>query len=198
MLDVAHRLDAAGQHDVRRAGLHHHGRRDHCLQAAAAAAVDLQTGHADRKPGVQRGPSADARRLGVGVGLGEHDVFDGFGVDAAALYDRLDDSRGQILGTQRPKCATECTHGGPHRRDDRRSPHASPRQRPADGSRRLVRWSCRSQMIVSSSNASRYRTRPVRRSSSRSRGAFPSVSKVDRYLGELAADSGSDARHVHL
>ena len=35
VLDVAHALDAAGDHHVGRAGLHHHRRVDHRLQAAS-------------------------------------------------------------------------------------------------------------------------------------------------------------------
>jgi hypothetical protein len=41
VLDVAQRLHPAREHDVRCAGLHRHGRRDHGLQPATAAAIDL-------------------------------------------------------------------------------------------------------------------------------------------------------------
>jgi len=41
VLDVAHRLHTAREHDVGSTGLHRHGRGDHGLQAAAAATVDL-------------------------------------------------------------------------------------------------------------------------------------------------------------
>ena len=67
VLDVAHALDAAGEHDVGGAGLHHHRRVDDGLQAAAAAAVELHAGHVDRQAGLQRDPAADAGRLAVGV-----------------------------------------------------------------------------------------------------------------------------------
>jgi hypothetical protein len=64
---------------------------------SAAAPVDLQAGYAGRKPGVQRRPPADTRRFGIRIGLREHDVFDEFGVDAAALDHRLDRPGGQVL-----------------------------------------------------------------------------------------------------
>jgi hypothetical protein len=39
VLDIAHALDATGDHDIGSARLHHHRRVDHRLQAAAASAI---------------------------------------------------------------------------------------------------------------------------------------------------------------
>src|SRR6185437_708677 len=47
VFDVAHALDAAGDDHVGRAGLNHHRRVDHRLQAGAAAAVELVAGRLD-------------------------------------------------------------------------------------------------------------------------------------------------------
>ena len=81
MLDVAHALDAARQHDVGGAGLDHHGSGDDGLQAAAAAPVDLEPRHAHGQACLEGGPPADARRLAARVGLGEGHVVDELGVD---------------------------------------------------------------------------------------------------------------------
>jgi len=104
---------------------------------------------------MQRGPTSNARRLGIGVGLREDDVLDASRIDSAALDHRLDNPRSEILGAQRTQTAAERADGSAKRADYRGSLQASPRQRPADGSISAVKRSSGSQMIVSSSSASR-------------------------------------------
>ena len=50
----------------------------------SASAVDLQAWYLDGQIRVQRHPAPDARRLRIGVGLGEYDVLDAAGIHAAA------------------------------------------------------------------------------------------------------------------
>ena len=141
VLDVAHGLDAAGDDDVGRAGLHHHRRRDDRLQAAAAAAVELQARHLDRAGPRAAPPSgrctaprswrrtARRRRLRCAPGrcrCAARVAFD----DRGARGPR----RARRAGCRRrcrPRCAPGATIAA---RLIRR-----PRQRSADGSSRSVR-----------------------------------------------------------
>ena len=123
VLDVAHRLDAARHDHVGRAGLHHHRRRGHRLQASAAAPVELHSGHGDRQVRVQRGPAADARGLGVGVGLRQRHVVDPGWVHPRSFDHGPDHDRGQILGRHRAQRATEPSDRGPQRVHDRGPGH---------------------------------------------------------------------------
>src|SRR5271165_5471346 len=76
ILNVRHALDAAREHNIARAGLHHHRGGHERLETAAAAPVRLKAGYLDRKSCVERDPSADARRLGIRIRLRKDDIFD--------------------------------------------------------------------------------------------------------------------------
>ena len=124
VLDVAHALDAAGEDHVGGAGLHHHGRVEHRLQPAAAAAVELVAGNFDRQVRLQHRIAPDAGRLAVGVGLGDDDIVELHGVQAGALDQRLDHRRDHFLdrnGAQGPSIYTDC---GAKRGHDGCSSHA--------------------------------------------------------------------------
>ena len=76
MLDVRHRLRAAGHDEASGAGGDLRGAVQDSLQARAAAAVDLQARHARAQAGVERGYPTDRRRLAVGVAVAEDHVVD--------------------------------------------------------------------------------------------------------------------------
>ena len=76
VLDVGHRFRTAGDHDAGRAGGDLPRGVQHRLQARAAAAVDLQTGHPGAEAGVQRRDPTDGGRFAVGVAVAEDDVVD--------------------------------------------------------------------------------------------------------------------------
>ena len=61
VLDVRHRLGAAGDDHTSRAGGHLPGGIEHRLQARAAPAVDLQAGHPGAQTRVECGHPADRR-----------------------------------------------------------------------------------------------------------------------------------------
>ena len=124
VLDVAHRLDAAGDDDIGRAGLHRHGRRDDRLQAAAATAVDLQTGHLTGSPRAER-PTArctaprswhrTARRPRPRCAPGSTPLR--CTIASTTL-------RREVFGPQRAQAAAEAADGSTDRGDDRGASHA--------------------------------------------------------------------------
>ena len=98
VLGLAHALGAAGDDQVRGAGLHAHGGVEDGLEPGAAPTVQLMSRNGDGKPGVERGNAADGRRLAVGIALAEDDVVDVAAFDAGAIDQFLQDGRGQIHG----------------------------------------------------------------------------------------------------
>jgi hypothetical protein len=76
VLDVRHRLRAAGHDEPSGAGGDLRGGVQDSLQARAAAAVDLQAGHPRAQTGVESGHATDRRRLAVGVAVAEDHVVD--------------------------------------------------------------------------------------------------------------------------
>ncbi|MNZ83222.1 hypothetical protein D3C78_1019440 [compost metagenome] len=91
VLDVAHALHTAGDHHVGGSSLHHHRCAEHRLQAAAATAIQLHAGNLHGKAGLQAYPASYAGRFTAGIGLGEDDVVDSGGVQAALGQYRIDD-----------------------------------------------------------------------------------------------------------
>ena len=123
VLDVAHALDAARDHDVGRTGLDHHGSGDDGLQSAAAAAIQLHTRHLDRQARLQRRPAAHARCFAVDVRLREHDIIDARGIHRGALQHFLDHRRTQMLDCDGLQASAERTDGSADRGDDGCSSH---------------------------------------------------------------------------
>ena len=122
-LDLAHRLGAAGDDDVRGAGLNLHRRGDDGGQARPAAAIDLVARHLDRQAGVERGDPADRRGLPVRVALAEDHVVDLGWIDAAALDDRADDGRSEPGGRNVAEDAAEAPDRRPQGLADHRLSH---------------------------------------------------------------------------
>ena len=126
VLGVAHALDAAGDHHIGHAGLHHHRRIDHGLQAGPAAAVELVAGDLDRQTGRQRRIACDAGRLAVGVALGEDHVVDLLRIDPCALDQRLEHHRAELTGGHIGQGAEIFPDGGADGRDDGGAFHGVP------------------------------------------------------------------------
>ncbi len=118
MLGLAHRLRAAGQHDLGHPAADLAGGQQHGLQPGAAAPVDLHAGHGDRQPGVEGRDPADAGGLAVGVALPEDDVVDDLGVDAGAGHQLADDGRAELGGRDVLERAAVAADRGPQRLAD--------------------------------------------------------------------------------
>jgi hypothetical protein len=139
-LGVAHALDAAGEHDIGDAGLHFHRRQADRLQAGAAAAVKLESGHLDGQASMQHGQAAHRGGFAVGVAVAEDRVADHGRIDTGALEQRLDDGGCQRLGIDILEGAAEPTDRGSERATDNRITH---RKSPFD--RRISRRVCQRQ-----------------------------------------------------
>ena len=111
VLGLAHAVDAAGNDQISHAGLHPHGGVDHRLQAGAAAAINLQAGHAHAQLGVEGGNAADGRRLAVGVALAEDNVVNITALDAGATHQLADHCLGQAGGRDVLEHAAVAAHG---------------------------------------------------------------------------------------
>jgi hypothetical protein len=112
MLDAAHALNPAGQHNVGGTGLHSHSRSNDRLQAAPTAPIDLNAGDVFGQPGVQGYPAADARHFGVRIRLREAHVVYMFGVDARVLHDGFDDRGGKVFDWHGAQRLTVSADGG--------------------------------------------------------------------------------------
>ena len=123
VLDLAHALRTAGDHEVRHAALHLHRAVHHRLQPRAAPTVQLEAGRLDRQPGVERRDAADGRRLAVRVALTEQHVVDVVGAEPRALHECLDDRRGQCRRRQAAEHPSGAPDGRPDRLADDSCPH---------------------------------------------------------------------------
>ncbi len=122
-LHLAHALRAAGQHKVGGAGLHLHARLDHRLETRAAAAVDLDPGHLDWEPRVERRDAPERRRIAVGVALAEQHVVDLLDGKLRPLDDRRDHGGGQPCRRDVAEHAAEAPHRGAQGLADDRISH---------------------------------------------------------------------------
>src|SRR5690606_20219569 len=113
-----HRLRTAGDDDLGAAGGDRAHAVDDGLQAGAAAAIDLATGHRDGHAGVQRDDAADRGCLHVRVALAEDDVVDDVGIEAGALQQGGDDLAAELLRRDVLELAAEGAHGGAQRLAD--------------------------------------------------------------------------------
>ena len=95
---VRHGLGAPRQHDFGDPGLDLHGGVDHGLEARSATAVDLQSGHGDRQPGIEGGDPPDRRGVHRRVAVAEQDVVDAVGWETRPLEQRGDQRAGQRVG----------------------------------------------------------------------------------------------------
>src|SRR4029078_10802342 len=85
----------------------------HRLQAGAAAAVDLEAGHAGAEPGVEGGDPPDRGGLAVGVALTEHHVVDVTLAQPGPAYQLGEGDGGEVDGAEGGQGAAEAAHGGP-------------------------------------------------------------------------------------
>ncbi len=119
-----HLLDAAGDDQIRLAGLHQARRVGEGLHARAAQPVDRHAGHRDRQAGEQEAHARDVAVVLAGlVGAAGDDVVDALGRDAGALEQRGDDVAEQIVGAHRARARrrggrTACAHRRSGKRAD--------------------------------------------------------------------------------
>ncbi len=107
VLDVGHRLRAAGHDEVRGAGGDRARGVQDRLKARPAAAVDLETGDAGAEAGVEGRDAADRGVLAARVAVTEDDVVDVALLEAGALDQLAQDRRGEVGRGQRRQGAEE-------------------------------------------------------------------------------------------
>ncbi len=115
VLDLAHALRTAGQHDLGHPAADLPGGDQDGLQPGAAAPVDLHAGHRDRQAGVERRHPSQAGGLAVGVALAEDDVVHLLRRDAGAGEQLADHGRAE----RRRRHVLERTAVPPDGRPDR-------------------------------------------------------------------------------
>ena len=112
VLDVGHRLGAAGDDQGAAAAGDLRGGVEHRLQAGAAAAVELEAGHAGAETRVEGGDAADGRVLAAGVAVAEDHVVDVALLQARPTHELGQGGRRQVDGGQGGERAPEATHRG--------------------------------------------------------------------------------------
>jgi hypothetical protein len=122
-LGLAHALRAAGDDQIRYAGLHLHRSQQYRLQARTAPAIQLQAGYTDPQPGVQGGHPADRRCLATGIALAEDHVVHRVRRQPGPPHQPVDDRRRQAHGRDTGQGPAVPADRGPQRLADHRITH---------------------------------------------------------------------------
>ena len=112
VLDVRHRLRAAGYDEASGSGGDLRRGVQHRLQARAAAAVDLQARHPRAQTGVECGHAADRRCFAVGVAVAEDHVVDVALSEPGPADEFLQRHGCQLGGRERGERAAHAAHRG--------------------------------------------------------------------------------------
>ena len=123
---AAHRLHAAGQHQVGLAQADRARGLVDRLQPRRAQAVHRHARDLDRQAGQQRAHASDVAVVLAGlVGVAEADLVDVAGSIPLRSTAARDHPRGQVVGTHADQRAAVAAHRGPHRIDHERLAHSA-------------------------------------------------------------------------
>ena len=111
VLDVRHRIGAAGDDEVTTARGDGRGRGQDRLQARPAATIELHAGNGLAQTGVECRDPPDGRRFTARVALAEHHVIDVVAGQPGACDQFAEQTRCQVGGGHRGQRATHAPHG---------------------------------------------------------------------------------------